>query len=87
MTSAETVAPSATRALMRFSISTSCSGEIARAFVEGRYENDFAGNWHLLTRAYFDHYTYEGTFVYDYMDPANPGLVVNHDTPLAQWCR
>ncbi len=36
-------------------------------------------------RAYVDHYAYEGTFAYDYMDPLNPGLTVNRDTPWANW--
>src|SRR5207249_975719 len=56
-----------------------------RAYIEARYEHDFTHDWHLMARAYYDHYTYEGTFVYDYMDPQNPAPVVNRDTPLARW--
>lgn len=56
-----------------------------RAYAELRYEHDFAHDWHVMARGYFDHYTYEGTFAFDYMDPLNPGLTVNRDTPLANW--
>ena len=53
------------------------------AYVEARYEREFARDWHLLARAYFDHQTYEGTFIYDYLGDGN--LTVNRDTPLARW--
>jgi iron complex outermembrane receptor protein len=56
-----------------------------RAYAELRYSRDFAHDWHLLVRSYFDHYTYEGTFAFDYGDPLNPGVTVNRDTPLARW--
>ncbi|MFM1770275.1 MAG: hypothetical protein RJA22_2804 [Verrucomicrobiota bacterium] len=51
-----------------------------RAFIEARYTHDFANDWHLLARTYIDHYTYEGTYVFD------PGSAsVNRDVPRAEW--
>jgi len=54
-----------------------------RAYAEVRYSHDLPHDYHVLARAYFDHYTYEGTFAFDYGAPI--GLAVNRDTPLAQW--
>ena len=56
-----------------------------RAYAELRYEREFEDDGRLKARAYFDHYAYEGTFAYDYMDPLNPDLTVNRDTPWANW--
>ena len=56
-----------------------------RAYAELRYEREFEDDGKVKARAYFDHYAYEGTFVYDYMDPSNPNLTVNRDTPWANW--
>ena len=56
-----------------------------RAYGELRYERELSDDGRLLARAYVDHYAYEGTFAYDYMDPLNPGLTVNRDTPRANW--
>lgn len=55
-----------------------------RAYAEIRYDHECA-NWQVMGRTYFDHYSYRGNFVYDYGDPYNPGLTINHDTPQANW--
>ena len=56
-----------------------------RAYVELRYSRELARNWRLLVRTYMDHYAYDGTFAFDYLDPENPDLTVNRDTPSAFW--
>ncbi len=53
-----------------------------RAYVEARYEREIARDWQLLARTYFDHYTYEGSYV---TESTNGGLIVNRDTPGAKW--
>lgn len=55
------------------------------AYLEARFERDLGNDWGLMVRAYGDHYAYEGSYIYDYQDPANPNLTENRDAPEAVW--
>jgi iron complex outermembrane receptor protein len=59
--------------------------EDTRAVVELKYERNFEHDWSVMARAYYDYYGYVGNYVYDYMDPLNPGLTLNRDQPHADF--
>lgn len=56
-----------------------------RGLAELKYEKEFANNWSVLARVYYDYYEYEGWYQYDYMDPSNPGITINRDKPHANF--
>lgn len=51
-----------------------------RAYAELRYQREFCGDWKMSGRAYYDRYSYKGTFPYETDD----GVALNKDKPLAQ---
>jgi outer membrane receptor for ferrienterochelin and colicins len=56
-----------------------------RGFVEGRYQLELDNGGELLVRGYFDWYTFDGDYPYDYADPGDPpDIVVNRDEQRAQ---
>lgn len=55
------------------------------AYLEGRFERELGNDWTIKARVYGDHYAYQGNYVYDYQDPANPNLTENRDDPRAAW--
>ena len=54
-----------------------------RAFADLKWHHDFANDWELTTRAYCDHYRYNGDYPlsqYVYGDPLYPGAIaINQD--------
>lgn len=54
-----------------------------RAFAELKFEHDFWGDWHLLSRLYYDHYRYDAVTPSPelaYGDPLYPGqIMLNRD--------
>ena len=55
-----------------------------RSFADLKYQHLFDGGLQVMTRLYYDHYRYDGSYTLDYMDPANPGLTQNRDFNYAQ---
>ena len=56
-----------------------------RAYAEARYQHEFAGDWTVLARGYFDHYAYRAVYPYDYADPYFPGVTRNIDYPQTRF--
>jgi iron complex outermembrane receptor protein len=59
-----------------------------RAFAELKYTHDFAGDWNVLGRLYYDHYRYQGFYVFDYGLPpvGNPAdFFENRDLSLSRF--
>ena len=54
-----------------------------RAFVEARYRHEFAQDWLVTARMYFDHYRFEGEQPFEGATPDDPP-VINHDYGAAQ---
>lgn len=55
-----------------------------RAFIELKWQHEFAGEWHASARVGFDHYQFDGLSPVG--DPADPdGVVVNRDFARARW--
>jgi len=58
-----------------------------RAFAEVKYTHDFAHDWSILGRLYYDHYRYQGYYIFDYGLPpvGNPAdYYENRDISLSR---
>lgn len=56
----------------------------AQGWIDVRYDRRLGSDWGLVTRVYYDHYTYDGT----YANPPNSGgsaVVINKDLGWGQW--
>jgi outer membrane receptor for ferrienterochelin and colicins len=49
-------------------------------YIDLRYDKDFSENTNLMVRAYYNHYNYEGKYVYNY-----PPLAINQDGATGKW--
>jgi iron complex outermembrane receptor protein len=47
-----------------------------RAYLDLKYERQLAHELNIKGRIYYDHYYYQGDYVYDFADPGNPPLLV-----------
>ena len=57
-----------------------------RAFVELKYRQEFAGDWSVLGRVFYDHYHFDAFYVFDYGGLGNPvDYTVNRDVSLSQF--
>ncbi len=55
------------------------------AFAELKYIRDFADDWKVMGRVFFDHYHFRGDYLYDYGGVGNPAdYVANRDLSVAQ---
>lgn len=56
-----------------------------QSFLDVQYERTVPGRWVLNSRAFYDHYGYDGDYVYDYSESSTPLLVVNRDFARGNW--
>ena len=56
-----------------------------RGYVDLAYDSRMATGWELTSRAYFDHYGYDGDYVFERGEEQIPGLVVNKDLARGDW--
>jgi iron complex outermembrane receptor protein len=57
-----------------------------RAYVDLRYNHKFSHDLGLLARAYYDHYDYDGDYLYNYAAPRDPpDLVLYKDYSRGDW--
>lgn len=57
----------------------------AEGWVDLKYDRRLRSGWGLVAHAYYDHSTYNGTYVYDYSDSGGPSRVINKDLGWGQW--
>lgn len=57
----------------------------AEGWVDVQYDRRLANDWGLLAQMYYDHSTYDGTYVYDYSASGGPSRVINKDFGWGQW--
>jgi iron complex outermembrane receptor protein len=56
-----------------------------RAFAELKFAHEFAGNWSLQARVYYDHYLFDGIFPFNYSAPDPGPVTINRDRDPAEW--
>ncbi|HYK89747.1 MAG TPA: TonB-dependent receptor [Acidobacteriota bacterium] len=56
-----------------------------RGYFDVKFEHAFKNGWDLLSRAYFDRYDYNGTYIYDNSETLEPQLVSNEDWQQGMW--
>ena len=57
-----------------------------RGYVSLKYEHTFFDQLDVMGRAYYDHYLYDGDYLYDYAEPGDPpDLVLNQDETRGDW--
>jgi iron complex outermembrane receptor protein len=57
-----------------------------RAFVELKYQHEFAHDWSVLGRVFFDHYHFDSDYIFDYGGAGNPAdFALNRDESLSQF--
>ncbi len=58
-----------------------------RTFLDLKYAQTFAKNWHVTARLSYNRYYYAGHYFYDYAEEgdAEPYLVLNRDFALGEW--
>jgi len=57
----------------------------ARGYFDVEYERELSHGWLLASRASFDKYNYQGTYVYDYSASGGPDRVLNKDFAYGSW--
>ncbi len=57
----------------------------AWGYLDLQYEHTFVHQWELMARLSYDHYSYDGTYIYDYAGTGAPPFVENMDLGRAQW--
>jgi iron complex outermembrane receptor protein len=62
------------------------SGTIeTQGYVDLQYERGVKAGWHLASRLYYDRYGYDGDYVYENAEGADPPTVVNKDFARGNW--
>jgi outer membrane receptor for ferrienterochelin and colicins len=56
-----------------------------RGYVDLSYARTLAGGTDFSARLYYDHYEYDGTYIYDYSETDEPFLVENRDLGKGRW--
>ena len=56
-----------------------------RGYLDLKYEHNFASQWNLLARLYYDQYDYKGNYLYDYSENDTPNLVAFQDYSRGEW--
>jgi outer membrane receptor for ferrienterochelin and colicins len=57
-----------------------------RGYVDLRYDHDFSRDLRLVSRIYYDHYSYDGDYPYEFAAPGDPSdVVLNRDYVLGEW--
>ncbi len=56
-----------------------------QGFVDVQYDRTFATGWNVGARAYLDHYSYDGDYVFDHAEDATPVPVINRDFARGNW--
>ncbi len=54
-------------------------------YVSLKYEHQFSNQLNVFGRVYYDHFRYQGDYLYDYSATAVPDLVPNRDTSIGDW--
>ena len=57
----------------------------ARGYLDLQYRREFARGWILANQAYYDRFTNDGTYIYDYSSFGGPSRVVNKNYSHGQW--
>ncbi|MBZ5553241.1 MAG: TonB-dependent receptor [Acidobacteriia bacterium] len=57
----------------------------AWGYLDLQYEHIFAHQWEVTARLSYDHYSYDGTYIYDSAGTGVPPFVENLDLAHAQW--
>jgi iron complex outermembrane receptor protein len=57
----------------------------ARSYLDLQYRRELGGGWGLTNRAYYDQFTNDGTYVYDYSAFGGPSRVSNINYSHGQW--
>ncbi len=50
-----------------------------------QYEHEFSNELNLFGRVYYDHFYYQGDYLYDYGTTSDPDLVLNRDRSVGEW--
>jgi len=56
-----------------------------REFAELKFAREFAGDWSVQARGYYDHYRYDGIFPFNYSSPDPGPVTINREWDKAQW--
>jgi outer membrane receptor for ferrienterochelin and colicins len=57
----------------------------ARGYLDLQYRRDLGRGWSIANRAYYDQFTDDGTYVYDYSSFGGPSRVLNKNFTHGQW--
>ena len=57
----------------------------APGYVDFKYDHKFGSDWGYRARLYYDHYTYNGTYIDDNSASGGPSRVVNKDLGFVCW--
>jgi len=57
----------------------------ARAYFDLQYSREFARGWTLTNQAYYDRFTNDGSYVYDYSSFGGPSRVLNRNYSHGRW--
>jgi len=55
------------------------------SFLDLKYAHSFTGDTELALRAVYDRYVYDGSYLYDRVDPGGSSLVLNKDKAWGYW--
>jgi outer membrane receptor for ferrienterochelin and colicins len=56
-----------------------------QGYLDAQYERGVGKGWELGSRLYYDHYGYDGDYVFDYSETDQPLLVINRDRARGNW--
>jgi iron complex outermembrane receptor protein len=54
-------------------------------FLDLKYAHTFAGDTDVSVRAFYDHYSFDGNYMYDHTDTGGPASVLNRDQAWGSW--
>jgi iron complex outermembrane receptor protein len=57
----------------------------ARSYLDLQYDRKLSGGWNLANRLYFDQFSNNGTYVYDYSASGGPSRVMNKNFAYGKW--
>jgi outer membrane receptor for ferrienterochelin and colicins len=56
-----------------------------RGYAELKFAHEFENGWAVQSRAYYDHYRFDGVFPYNYSAPSPGPTTINHERDQAEW--
>lgn len=59
--------------------------EDIRSYLDFKYQTLLRDGAEVVARLYYDDYRYHGDYLYDYGDPGDPYISLNHDNAIGEW--